>query len=102
MNLKNNISEMNTSIALKCCTLHIVWARWLKRQGVWLRAGRPGFDPGCRRGGDFSSLLHVQTGPGVQSASYKMSTGGGGTAMNTSINMGTTQQGSFHIIHSPY
>ena len=48
---------------------------WLKRQGVWLRAGRPGFDPGCRKGGDFSSSLHVQTGPGVHSTSYKMSTG---------------------------
>ena len=22
------------------------WARWLKRQGAWLRAGRHGFDPG--------------------------------------------------------
>ena len=22
------------------------WARLLKRQGAWLRAGRPGFDPG--------------------------------------------------------
>ena len=30
-------------------------------------------DPGCRRGGDFSSLLRVQTGPGVHSTSYKMS-----------------------------
>ena len=39
-------------------------------------AGRPRFDPGCRRGGDFSSLLRVQTGSGVYSASYKMSTGG--------------------------
>ena len=29
------------------------WAMWLKRQGAWLRAGRPGFDPGCRSGGDF-------------------------------------------------
>ena len=35
----------------------------------------PGFDPGCRRGGDFSLLLRVQTGPGVHSPSYKMSTG---------------------------
>ena len=41
-----------------------------------LRAGRPGFDPGCRRGEDFSSLLRVQTGPGVHSTFYKMSTGG--------------------------
>ena len=49
--------------------------RWRKRQGASLRAGRPGFDPGCRRGGDFSSLLRVQTGPGVHSTSYKMSTG---------------------------
>ena len=37
--------------------------------------GRPGFDPGCLRGGDSSSLLRVQTGPGVHSASYKMNTG---------------------------
>ena len=51
------------------------WARWLKRQGAELWAGRPGFDPGYRKGGDFSSLLCVQTGPGVNSASYKMSTG---------------------------
>ena len=50
-------------------------ARWLKRQDAWLWAGRPGFDPGCRRGGDFTSLLHVQTGPGVHSTSYKMSPG---------------------------
>ena len=40
---------------------------------VW--AGRPGFDPGCRRSADFSSLLRVHIGPGVHSASYKMSTG---------------------------
>ena len=52
-------------------TILTLWAKWLKRQGAWLRAGRPG----CRRGGDFSSLLRVQTGPGVHSASYKMSTG---------------------------
>ena len=44
-------------------------------QAARLRAGRPGFDPGCRRGGDFYSLLRVQTGPGVHSTSYKMSTG---------------------------
>ena len=30
------------------------------------------FDPGCRRNGDFSSLLRVQTGPRVHSDSYKM------------------------------
>ena len=48
----------------------------LKRQGAWLRTGRPWFDSECGRGGDFSSLLHVQTGPEVHSASYKMSTGG--------------------------
>ena len=52
----------------------ILWASWLKRQGAWIRAGLPGFDHGCRRGGDFSSV-HVQTGPGVLSTSYKMSTG---------------------------
>ena len=32
----------------------------------------PGSIPGV---GDFSSLLRVQTGPGVDSTSYKMSTG---------------------------
>ena len=52
---------------------NLLWARWLKRQGAWLRAGRPEFDPGCRRGGNFSSHLRVQTGPGVHSTSYKMS-----------------------------
>ena len=52
------------------------WERQLKRQGAWLRAGRPGFEPGCRKGWDFSLPLHVQTGPEVHSASYKMSTGG--------------------------
>ena len=36
----------------------------------------PGSIPGVGGGGDFSSLLRVQTGPGVHSASYKMSTGG--------------------------
>ena len=36
----------------------------------------PGSIPGVGRGGDFSSLLRVQTGPEVHSASYKMSTGG--------------------------
>ena len=36
--------------------------------------GRPWFEPGCRRDGDFSSLLRVQTGTGVHSASYKMIT----------------------------
>ena len=51
------------------------WARYLKRQGAWLWAGRLGFDPGYRRGGDFSALLRVQTGTGVHLASYKMSTG---------------------------
>ena len=34
------------------------------------------FDPGCRMDGNFSSLLRVRAGPGVQSASYEMSTGG--------------------------
>ena len=47
------------------------WLRWLKRQGACLQAGRPG----CRRGGDLSLLLRDQTGPGVHSTSYKMSTG---------------------------
>ena len=31
-----------------------IWVvMWLKRQGAWLRARRPGFDPWCRRVGDF-------------------------------------------------
>ena len=40
------------------------------------RLDSPGSIPGVGGGGDFSSLLRVQTGPGVHSASYKMSTGG--------------------------
>ena len=40
-----------------------------------LRTGRPRFDPGCRRGEDFSSLLRVRTAVEVHSAFYKMSTG---------------------------
>ena len=35
----------------------------------------PGSIPDVGGGGDFSSLLHVQTDPGVHSTSYKMSTG---------------------------
>ena len=35
----------------------------------------PGSIPGVGGGGDFSSLLCVQTGSEVHSASYKMSTG---------------------------
>ena len=46
----------------------------VKRQGALPPAGRPGFDPWCRKFGDFHSLLCVQSGPGVHSASYKMST----------------------------
>ena len=34
-------------------------------------AGRPKFDPGWRRSADFFSLLRVQTGHGVLSASSK-------------------------------
>ena len=33
----------------------------------------PGSIPGVGGGGDFSSLLRVQTGPGVHLTSYKMS-----------------------------
>ena len=55
-----------------CRYVRLTWARWLKRQGAGLWAGWPG----CRRGGDFSSLLRIQTGPEVHSASYKMSTEG--------------------------
>ena len=68
-------SQYTIFFILNVCNLG-AWARWLKRQGPWQRAGRPGFDPGCRRGGDFSSLLRVQTDPGVHSHSYKMSTEG--------------------------
>ena len=39
-----------------------------------MRARRSEFDPGGRKGGEFSSLLRVQTGSGVHSASYNMST----------------------------
>ena len=35
----------------------------------------PGLIPGVGGGGDFTSLLRVQTGPGVHSISYKMSSG---------------------------
>ena len=38
--------------------------------------GRPEFNPGCRGGGDFSSLLRDQTGPGIHSAAYKINTEG--------------------------
>ena len=55
--------------------LILLWTRWLKRQGAWPRAGRPGFNPRYRRGEDFSTLLRVQTGPGVRSTSFKMNTG---------------------------
>ena len=50
----------------------IIWARWLKWQGTRPWAGWLGSIPG---GGDFSSLLLIQTGPGAQSASCKMRTG---------------------------
>ena len=46
------------------------------RQSTWLRTGRSGFDPGCRKCGDFSLLIRVQTTPGVHSAFYNMSTEG--------------------------
>ena len=44
--------------------------------GTWQQIGWPGFDPRYWRGGDFSSLLRVQTVLGVHSTSYKMSTEG--------------------------
>ena len=43
-------------------------------KALGLRARWPGFHPWCRRSEDFSSLLRVQTGSGVHSTSYKMST----------------------------
>ena len=56
-----------------CCTG--LWTRSRVISGnAWAR--RPGFAPGCRRRGYFSSLLGIQTGSWVQSASYKVSTGG--------------------------
>ena len=44
---------------------------WLNRQCAWLRARRPGFDPGCWRGGDFlrsfvSRLLLEFTQPTIK------------------------------------
>ena len=42
---------------------------------AWLWAGQPGLNPRCRRGGDFSSLLLVQTDSGVHLTSCKMSAG---------------------------
>ena len=58
------------------CTQVMKWARWLKRQGLGYGLDGPGSIPGVGGGGDFSSLLRVQTGPEVHSASYKMTTGG--------------------------
>ena len=46
-----------------------------KQQGAWLRTGGLGFDRGVGVV-KFFSFLRVQTGPGVHSASYEMSTGG--------------------------
>ena len=63
-------------IIIYCLTLSSRGPGKLKWQGSRLQAGQPGFNPGCRRGGDFSPLLRIQTGPGVHSASYKMSTEG--------------------------
>ena len=40
-------------------------------QDTWLWGGQPGFDPRCQGCEYFSSLLHVQTGPGVHSTSYR-------------------------------
>ena len=51
------------------------WNRQFKWQGAWLRAGRLGFDPRCRRDRDFLFTSRVQTGHGIHSASYKMNTG---------------------------
>ena len=49
-------------------------SRYVMSDGAGLWAGQLRFDPKCQRGGDFSSLLRVRPGPGVHSASYKMST----------------------------
>ena len=72
----------NAELYALCCWPNVIrnlksrlWDRYLRQQGAWLQAGRRGFVPGCRRGGDFSSLLRVQIGPGVHLASSKMSTG---------------------------
>ena len=43
-----------------CVCLYV----YMYGQGSCLRAGRPGFDPGCWRSGKFSSLLRVQTSAG--------------------------------------
>ena len=52
-----------------------MWARQIKQKGAWLRAGWPGFDPWCRRGGDFIHSFVSRLVLGVHSTSYKMSTG---------------------------
>ena len=55
----------------------VVWRKYafqfsiMPAQGIWLWTGWSGFDPRCRRGGDFSLLLCVQTGPGMHSASCR-------------------------------
>jgi hypothetical protein len=46
----------------------------LSQYSVWLRAGRPRFDP-LQRGKDFSSILCIQTGSGAHPASCTMGTG---------------------------
>ena len=71
-----DVGEVTESLENELCRAQILWAMQHKRQGAWLRAEWPGFEPGFRRGGDFSSHLRVQTGRGVHSASYKISTGG--------------------------
>ena len=74
--LKKIISQYfsPTKVLIFLCYTVAEEAQVLKQESTWLRAGRQGFDPGCRRRGDFSSLLCIQTGPGVHLTFYKIST----------------------------
>ena len=73
---------MASKVKIKC--IHIVYGLYSIGPGsssgktLGQGRGRPGFDPGCRRGGNFSSL-RVQIGPGVHSISSKMSSGSKGS-----------------------
>ena len=59
--------------------VNLLLAKALLQKAALLDWSAPGLsdrtNPRCWTSGDFSSPLRVQTGPGVHSASYKMSTG---------------------------
>ena len=72
------MSRSCSVVPFLCRPYELLWfymGQVAKAQGAWLRAGRHRFDPGCRKGGDFHSVLRGKNGPGIHSASYKMSTG---------------------------